>query len=357
MSYGRRSGMDLSETFQSFLDGAAKLVAILGGLATLGGAGFLMFLCFRLGGATADVKPQDAMNSIEMLQKVLTVGVLGLGIGATYLFWGSEFLSVGMLALSAALFFAPMYLPSITGTPTGPAAAAVGSAMGAMQTAGMALGVISMLVVVADVMSRVKARVKQGTKADQLKYGKGIKEEAGTQNIFLGKCWQLPFCRKFVREKCPIYHAKTTCWKELVGCMCEESVIRNAMENKPIPKDALLASNMIPRNNKLTDTQKKERCRNCVIYNEHQRHKYKVSVPITVLTFIGIYAAFHGPLVSSVDHIVQQVNAVVHKVSLTQEQKFTPPTFFTETLLAVFFLVGLTYAMKTLEYLIFRNKY
>jgi hypothetical protein len=173
----------------------------------------------------------------------------------------------------------------------------------------------------------------------------------------MGKCWQLPFCRKFVREKCPIYHAKTACWKELVGCMCEESVIRNAMENKPIPKDALLAAKMIPRNNKLTEAQKKERCRNCVIYNEHQRHKYKLYMPSVVLTFLAIYALFHGPLIAAVNGLVSSVNRVVHRVALdTSGKPFQAPAFFTETLLAVFFIIGLTYAMKTLEYLIFRAR-
>lgn len=359
MSYGggRRSGVDLSETFQSFLDGAAKLVATLGGLATLGATAFLAVICFRLGGNTPDVKPQDANTIIETLQKVLIVGSIGFAIGATYLFWGSEFLIVGLLALSGAMFFAPTYLPSLTGTPNGPAAASVGAAMGALQTAGTILGLIAIASLVIDVVGRVAKRSKEGTKADQLKYGKGVKEESGTQNVFMGKCWQLPFCRKFVRERCPIFHAKTSCWKELVGCMCEEQVIRNAMENKPIPKDALLAGNMIPRNNKLTVAQKKERCRNCVIYNEHQRHKYKISMPVLVGAFGLVYAVFHGPLIDGVNRMVDAVNQVVHKVSLSGGDKgFTAPTFFTETLLAVFFVIGLTYAMKTLEYLIFRTK-
>ena len=60
--------------------------------------------------------------------------------------------------------------------------------------------------------------------------------------------------------------------------MCEEDVIRGAMEGRVISKDALVAATMIPRNNKLTIAQKKERCKTCVIYNEHQKHKYRASV-------------------------------------------------------------------------------
>jgi hypothetical protein len=35
---------------------------------------------------------------------------------------------------------------------------------------------------------------------------------------------------------------------------------------------------------------------------------------------------------------------------------FTPPHAFVEMLLAVFFVIALTYSMKTLEFLIFRAK-
>lgn len=357
MSYGgNRTSTQLSETFQNVLDGAAKLVAGLGGLATLVGAGFLAFITFRLSGSASDFKPQDAANTIEVLQKVLSIGVIALSIGSTYLFWGSEFLAVGQLVLAAALFFAPIYLPMVTGVASGAGAEQAGKAMGAMQTAGMLLGLVGIGVLVFDLVGRVNKRVKQGTKADHLKFGKGVKEEAGHQNVFMGKCWQLPFCRKFVREKCPIYHAKTACWKELVGCMCEEQVIRNAMENKPIPKDALLAQKMIPRNARLTEVQKKERCRNCIIYNEHLRHKYKLYMPLTVGSFVLVYGAFHGPLFDATNGLVAKVNKVVQIGSLGAAKDFKPPTFFTETLLAVFFIIGLTYAMKTLEFMLFRAR-
>jgi hypothetical protein len=33
---------------------------------------------------------------------------------------------------------------------------------------------------------------------------------------------------------------------------------------------------------------KRERCRNCVIYNEHQRHKYQMTAPIVVLAVPAI---------------------------------------------------------------------
>ena len=218
------------------------------------------------------------------------------------------------------------------------------------------LGIIGLMVLIADIAVRISLRFKTGTKADQLKYGKGIKEETGKQNVLLGKCWQLPFCRTFVRDKCPIYLSKRTCWKELVGCMCEESVIRGAMENKPIPKDALLAANFIPQNHKLSMQQKKDRCYSCIIYNEHQKHKYKVGMPAVVISFFLFYGLCHGLLIDAVQAILTKINHVVNGATMGAAGNYTPPTTFVEVMLAFFMIIALTYCMKLLEFAIFKMK-
>lgn len=345
---------DLSEAFQDFLTGCAKTVMILGAIATAAAVGLLVFTCFRVTGDQASQSQvADAVRNIEIFQKVLIVGVLGLTAGSTYMFWGAELLGAGQLAISAALFFAPLYLPSIiTGTPN----KASEAAMGVLQLGGTIFGIIGLMVLIADIAVRISSRVKTGTKADQLKYGKGIKEETGKQNILLGKCWQLPFCRTFVRDKCPIYLSKRTCWKELVGCMCEESVIRGAMENKPIPKDALLAANFIPQNHKLSMAQKKDRCYSCIIYNEHQKHKYKVGMPLVVVGFIAFYGIFHGLLVEGVQAILTKINHVVNGATMGAAGNYNPPQMFVEVMLAFFMIIALTYCMKLLEFAIFKIK-
>jgi hypothetical protein len=210
---------------------------------------------------------------------------------------------------------------------------------------------------VVQVTIAVRERVKVGTKADHLKFGKGIKEEADRKNVFMGNCWQLPYCRKFVRERCPIFHSKRTCWKERVGCMCEEEVIRNAMENKPIPRDAVLAGNMIPKNHRLTPQQKFERCKTCVIYNEHQRHKYKLMLPVTVLSFVVGYVLLHNPLVATFGFTIERINRVIHNATLSGGgSSFVAPTAFVECLMFVCALMLLTYALKVLEFVIFKLK-
>ncbi len=352
-SGGYGAGSDISDAFQNFLNGCAKFVMILGGLAGFVAAGLLVFTASQAGGL-AGSQPEAALRNIELFSKILSVGVLGAGVGASYLYWGEELLSGLQLILAGAMYFAPLFLPGLLGSGAGTPVAA--AAMGALQQGGMIYGILALVVTIIDIAVRVQGRVKTGVKADQLKYGKGVKEENDKQNVFMGKCWQLPYCRKFVRERCPIYHSKRTCWKELVGCMCEEQVIRNAMENKPIPKDALLAGKMIPQNNRLTITQKRERCKTCVIYNEHQRHKYKLTMPVIVGGFILVYALFRTPLLAMVEGLTISINKIVQAGTLGAAGKYTPPATFVEMLLAVFFVIALTYSMKLAEYLIFKLK-
>ncbi|RYG48336.1 hypothetical protein EON79_04755 [bacterium] len=325
------------------------------GLVCSGAAtALLIFTVFKMGSPDAANLTASAVKNANLAQKVLFVSVLGLAVGSSYLFWGSEFLAVGLLAYAALMYFAPLWLPMVTTANS--TNDAVSRALGALQEGGVALGLIAVLVVIADVLNRVRERAKHGTKADHIRLGKGIKEESDKQNVFLGKCWQLPYCRKFVRERCPIYHAKVTCWRERTGCMCEEEVIRGAMENKPIPKDQLLAQKMIPRNHKLTDNQKAERCRHCVIYNEHQKHKYRAMLPATLIGFAAAYVLLHGPLIQLLEATVRKINAGVSGVTLNTVGKAYVPAAFTEGLLVVLFLVAISYSLKVLEYAIFKAK-
>ncbi len=353
-SPSNRDRGEFSEGIYELLGTIARIMAWIGAGATLIGIGFLLFTAMRAE-PTGDIAI-TAQNNIGLFGKILMGGTVALALGTTYLFWGEELLGPIQLLIAAALFFSPLYLPSIG--IDGSKAIAQG-AMEALRNGGLILGIAGMLVLLVDLTTKAKSRVQQGSKADQMKYGKGIREERDRQNVFMGRCWQLPYCRKFVRDKCPIYLARRTCWKELVGCMCEEQVIRDAMENKPIPKDTILAAASIPHNNKLTLTQKRERCKTCVIYNEHQKHKYRLSLPIVLFSFIGIYAVARVPLLASTAGLIRGIDKAIKSSTFQKGVAVTETPggeWFTEILTICIMLVLLTYAMKLLEYLIFKLK-
>ncbi|MBS1720574.1 MAG: hypothetical protein JST35_09030 [Armatimonadetes bacterium] len=353
---GNNRSDSASEILADLLAKLAQGLMIIGGITLLIGLGFSFYSVFA-GADVTDAALKQGLKNVGLFTNLSLVGGIVFCLAASYLYWDEGWLGPTLLVSGIVFATSPVWMP----------AAGIGkadkelpaAAMRTLATAGMILLVFGVLLVVIDGIIRMRQRMEQGAKADQLKYGKGIKDVDEKQNVFLGKCWQLPFCRKFVREKCPIYHSRTTCWKELVGCMCEEKVIQMAMDGKPIPKDAILAANYIPRNNKLTIEQKKDRCRSCVIYNEHQKHKYRVAVPVTVIAFILVYLLLHGPIISVVGSMVGALDKFVNVATLGKVDSAAAKSggaAFTEILGASLGVIGLTYTLKAIEYAIFRLK-
>ena len=207
-----------------------------------GGAGILLFsvivTIFLMTVAQGDAnKAKQIATSIGLFQKGMLIGVIGTVVGSAWLFWEEEIMVAVNLGAAVALFFSSAIIPMVMTMAPG-SNVGVDAGYEALGLAGKIYLGFALTILICDIALRVSTRAKQGAKKDSLKYGKGVTEESDRKNVFMGKCWQLPYCRKFVREKCPIYHAQRTCWKELVGCMCEESVIRVAMEGKPVSKEA-----------------------------------------------------------------------------------------------------------------------
>lgn len=357
---------DLEDTFGGILDAAAKICLYGGLLAMLVGVIFLLttYQVFAGGGSEASIA--QGMNNIELLSKVLFAGCVCAMVGSTYIWWGEETLGVFQLLVGGALWSTPLWIPSMLGSGNGKGAEVAGKAIGAVSMGGTIFAGLAIIVLVVDIAIRVKQRAQQGSKSDQLKYGKGVKEEDAPKNVLMGKCWQLPFCRKFVREACPIYHAKRTCWREKVGCMCEEEVIRKAMTGTntgTISKDSVAAARFIPVNNRLTMEQKKERCRMCVIYNEHQKHKYKVWLPVVVGGFALFYVLFRTQLIETTGTIMTRMDRLVSGLTLSSQKTPTVAAAaqsgnaaFTEILLICLLIVILAYVLKMLEFVIFKLK-
>ena len=348
-----------SDALQGFLDATGRLLLFVGAGALLMGAAILIVNMIQ-GSVASPAGQEQALRNIELFGKVALFGGIVACLGTCWLFWGEETTGPLLLIVGAAFYFSAYYVPGVFNLP---ANEVVGTGLKTLSMVGAPIGIIGIIVVLADVIGRIRLRASEGARADQLKFGKGLREERDIRNVFLGKCWQLPYCRKFVRERCPIYHSRRTCWNERVGCMCEESVIQNAMEGKVIPSDIVAAAKFIPRNAKLTPAQKAERCRQCVIYNEHQKHKYQLALPLSALALIGLYVALHGPLKDAVQGMLEQADKMMVKdeglaeagaQDVTSVTKGVIP--YAEIILVAGFLILFAYVVRTLEYLFFKLK-
>src|SRR5205085_2434679 len=96
---------------------------------------------------------QQAQNNVNIFSKVLFGGILALAAGGTFTWWGEDILAGIQLLLGAALFFSPLYLPSLGVDPSKPAAQ---DAMGALRNGGLILGVIGLLVLVIDLATKAR---------------------------------------------------------------------------------------------------------------------------------------------------------------------------------------------------------
>jgi hypothetical protein len=336
----------------------------LGGLAALGGI-VMMIVTYANSGTASPDQVKAASQFLDTYRQMALFGLLAASIGSAWLMWGEEIAGPILMLIGGALVMSPAYLPGILGG--GQESDLRNSIIGALSVSGWPPIGVGLFLLLGYLFTQVRTRAIQGARAEALKYGKGIKEEKDIRNVFLGKCWQLPYCRKFVRERCPIYHSKRTCWKERVGCMCEESVIRNAMEGKVIPSDMVAAAKYIPKSSKLTPQQKAERCRMCVIYNEHQKHVYKASLPVTALAIAGIFALFWGPVSQGIKDALLNFDKIFRTATFqTPENVQTEVTQVTaidggvipyhHILLFVIALVVLAYSIKVLELMIFRKR-
>lgn len=351
---------DNGEIGMRVLEGLAKVGVWGGGIGAGVSIVFMMYTMFRTGSGATPAEMKQAIQNVETFSTLLLVSISAFSLAGLFIWWGEEVLGPLFLIGGAIFFFTPTYLPGAIGSGAG-LSGPQGQVLKSLSIAGAIAAGFGILFIFIDVVGRVRLRARQGAKADQLKYGKGIREVADIRNVFMGKCWQLPYCRKFVREKCPIYHAKRTCWKERVGCMCEEAVIQNAMEGKVIPKDQLTAAKFIPYNNKLSAGAKAERCRQCVIFNEHQKHKYKLALPMTMLGFVGAYFVGKEVFIKQLGVMIDKGNAAVNKATMQSGDAAkaageSTMSWFKEVLLVCILLILIAYTMKVLEYLFFKAK-
>ncbi len=349
-----------SDFIAALIENASRFIFWAGLVVSVLAIAALIFTYTAFSGGNSPGSVEQAKSNIELFRTLLIAGVLSAYVGSASLFWGEEVLGFLQLAFAGLLCFAPLWIPQVLSG--GAAPGEVGqAALAALQVGGVWSGGVGIVVLIADISNRVKQRTTIGSRLDQIKYGKGMKEEADKQNIFMGKCYQLPFCRKFVREACPIYHARRSCWREKVGCMCEEQVIRDAMAGKTIPKDSVAAAQYIPRNHKLTDGQKAERCRSCVIYNEHQKHKYKLVMPLVLIGWVLFYIVLRGPLLSLTEGVIRGIDRMIGQATFQKQGQVAKQVtesgmHFQEVLLICLIIVAIAYTIRLVEYLIFKLK-
>lgn len=184
--------------------------------------------------------------------------------------------------------------------------------------------------------------------------------------IFAGKCYHTPYCRDFIRKRCPVYEQRRSCWKLRVGCYCDESIILGAVTDPLSPRkmfDPRYSRSFVAAKSKeLAGKKGKDRCRNCFLYQYHQSQKYRLAAPIG---FVGtIVLMWKGiPLLRmGYDRFMEWAKVVIQKLSYSGAESLALApqdpgygTFFWFVAF-VFSLLFLAYLLQFLEWCIFKQQ-
>jgi hypothetical protein len=328
------------------------------------------------------------LADLGLAETTLRVSMLIGLISAVFLYYDEE--SIGYILVITAVFFnigVPDLSAFFLGMMRAKPSEATLNAVGALEALAWYPAVPGSLLIVWDLVRRAMTAMDAAkNRRAGLRYGQGL---AGIQvkrrNVFLGRCWNLPFCRDGLRSRCPI-HIKHSgpCWRYKQGCMCEESIATLAttagdwraavakavqnLENRNNPEpvaapsgNPLLAFSAGQTRQQLSWAEKKQRCRECLIYNTHQEHKYK-ALTVAVFAFIGgaLYF-FNGPLIAALQAVFGTFNSSLGKLSLVNNggaQVFSasstgPVCWFVLVVIAILVLSKL---LQLVEYCVFTIK-
>ncbi len=183
-------------------------------------------------------------------------------------------------------------------------------------------------------------------------------------------CWQMPFCHQAIREICPAFKARKSCWRFGRGCNCDpglvEQLIRTGGVGASTDSQQRQRQQEYIRSDLRADAPvQRERtisCAQCAIYLEHQRAKYRVLNPILAIATILAFFVFYQPLLRLYDLTITGMATVASQ--FTYGSQVDPQYWFDQLntptgqvfFLIILGLLVLSWVLKFTEWLILVKK-
>jgi len=185
-------------------------------------------------------------------------------------------------------------------------------------------------------------------------------------------CWEMPYCHEAIKEMCPAYKARKTCWRYGSGCNCDPHLIDSLLRAGGLgggARDAQtrrtqeayvrsdLEADVVRPGQKRTIP-----CSKCPIYNDHQRAKYKFVNPIAIIGTIVAIIAGYQPLMSLYHGFIGAFARLASRFTLGHQ--IDPSKWFeyldTPTVRAFFVIILglliLSYVLRAVEWAILVKK-
>ncbi len=307
----------------------------LGIIATVVLSIFLFYYAYRFGTTYAtEEQALSVANVVETMSGALVFALLLFAIGMTLMFWGDIALPATLILTAGVYFSIPYWLPNAIGFQStlkmmNPLQWNLAhTAVGAFGLGGIALGIYGVVLQVIDAYRRIQYHLVHGAAEKGLRKGEEPPPDYGLP--VGGKVWKVPL------------------QKPLVCVWC--------------PRDPVARERTFMPGTQFTTKDLNAYCRLCVVYNEHQKQKYRLLLPILAAVVAFVYWANHDSFLESTHRLLKNIdvtmtNLMVPQTILQEPVKPTGgPVIVAEIVLAgivMFIFIQLT---RVLEFILFRLK-
>ncbi|MFW5867140.1 MAG: hypothetical protein ACOCX2_04950, partial [Armatimonadota bacterium] len=183
----------------------------------------------------------------------------------------------------------------------------------------------------------------------------------------LSRCWEMPYCHEAIKDMCPAFKNRKNCWRLKQGCNCDphliESLLKRGGSTDVLPEQgsAYIRSDL-EASAAQAGTKRTRECRNCPIFNEHQREKFRLLNPIMIAgTIIGLAAGY--PLMRALyTRFITFTAELAQRFALSEAvpvgdwiQRFDSPAVW----IFFYIIVGLlllSYVLKAVEWAVLQRK-
>ncbi|NLN76299.1 MAG: hypothetical protein GX139_08310 [Armatimonadetes bacterium] len=346
------------------LDMVANIGLRLGAVATGLALAYLLYVIF--GPKLAGIKNLNAEEKYALLQSIgwartmLRYGSIAFVLGLCIRFFQEETIGLVLTLVGAGLYFL---------SPSGFSSLTLGSLkqsehylgiVNDIATVGLICLVPGVLLLVRDVIMRI---IKRFTAP--IEPPKSESESEITRKVHKPKpyemCWDMAVCNERSRRFCQPWKKRKPCWQLKSGCLCDQDVIRQALmeRDRAMGGDPNAGPKVADNRPKvvLSAKQKRERCKSCTIWIEHQRQKFRIVTPIGLVAVGAAFAYFYRQLYDVLYKLLGNMDRFMS--FLTYRQEGTDASFaaqgHTVTTLAMICIgvVLLSFAFRAIEYMIF----
>lgn len=337
---------------------------------------FLISLAYILYGVFSGALNQGAservLDNLRLMGQILTVASL---VGtAAFAFLSEEIaytVAVGLVGI-ALMFGSPVLLSSSLQGNAGEAAAVIGE-----WTRNASLAIFA--VVGSRLLYEIIQQIR--TAGSRRREREGQEEISPLKKTKIGggiwsPCWGLPYCHDAVREHCPAYKARKSCWRFGYGCNCDPSLIERLIRSgaletgkttashgskQRVAQEAYVRSDL-QADGAIRASERTIPCTKCPIYLDHQRQKFKIVNPIAIVAALIAMALAYKPLLAIYTLVVKTTAALASRLTFGPNRDAGQWFEYLNTsAVQVFFfiivgLLALAYVLKFVEWIIFVKK-